>query len=59
MRRLYLQIYLSLVTILVLFSVLASVAWFVPGSFKQEEWLHDAAGRVVGRRNALTDNPLR
>ena len=50
MRRLYLQIYLAILAILVVFAVLAGVAWHHGGlAPREEEALEDAATRIADR----------
>ena len=50
MRRLYLQIYLAILAILVVFAVLAGIAWHHGGlAPREEEALEDAATRIADR----------
>ncbi len=58
MHRLYLQIYLSLVAILILFSVLASVAWFVMAPDRQDQRTLAGFGAVIGDTLPGPDRPV-
>ncbi len=48
MRRLYLQIYLSVLAVLVLWSLLASLAWLVAPPPRSENRLYDQIAEVLG-----------
>jgi signal transduction histidine kinase len=48
MRRLYLQIYLAFVGILLLFGILASIAWYVMAPNLQDRQALDGLGAVMG-----------
>lgn len=48
MRRLYLQIYLTFVGILLLFGILASIAWYVTAPNLQDRQALDGLGAVMG-----------
>ncbi len=48
MRRLYLQIYLAFVGILIFFGVLASIAWFLIPSSSQEQQRLEGMGAALG-----------
>lgn len=48
MRKLYLQIYLTFVGILLLFGILASIAWYVTAPNLQDQRALDGLGAVMG-----------
>jgi signal transduction histidine kinase len=48
MRRLYLQIYISLIGILVLFGILASIAWWVASPRLEEIPIFEEVGALLG-----------
>jgi signal transduction histidine kinase len=58
MRRLYLQIYLSVVGILLLFTLLISVAWLIEPPSEQEVRLFEGIGAVVSELLPGPDRPV-
>ena len=58
MRRLYLQIYLAFVGILLLFGALMSVAWWlIPGDGQDRSSL-DGVGALLGEVLPASDRPV-
>lgn len=58
MRRLYLQIYLSLIGILVLFGILASIAWLIASPNLEQVRLFDAGGALLEDYLPGPDQPV-
>ncbi len=58
MRRLYLQIYLTFVGILILFSVIASITWFLIPHSEEERQAFKSAEMVLGQLLPGPDRPV-
>ena len=58
MRRLYLQIYLTFVAILIIFSGLASIAWVLMPKSAEEHQIFAGAEVVLGQLLPGPDRPL-
>ncbi len=58
MRRLYLQIYLTFVGILILFSAIASIAWFLIPHSEEERQAFKSAEMVLGQLLPGPDRPV-
>ena len=58
MRRLYLHIYLAFVGIVILFVVLASIAWFVSPWGQEDRRVLDGMARLLGEILPSADRPI-